>query len=53
MRQHQRQQGSEAVPVKKSGEGEQPGPPADLLVGETDLDGFSGVWSLMNSVTVW
>jgi len=26
--------------VEEAGEGEQPGPPADLLVGEADLDGL-------------
>jgi len=33
---------AEAVPVQKPGKGQQPGSTADLLVGETDWDGFGG-----------
>lgn len=40
------QQIRKPVPVQKSGEGEQSGPAADLLNGETDLDGFFAVMQL-------
>ena len=31
---------SQPVPMEKTGEGQQPGSPADFLVGEADFDGF-------------
>jgi hypothetical protein len=43
MRQDPGQQRAEAMPVEEPGKGEQPGPTADLLVGEADVDGL--LWS--------